>query len=293
MKPAVEWISRPSRPSELFPSNLATRSSGSWIRSSVEPSTNSPGCRMNGRSASISTSSVSSSCGSLTSMYAYRALWKTRKKRSTRTSTLDGWSSARSYGSIPIRPSSISRAMVRSERTTPRFYGSLHGALRRSRRPRSRDRVLRARTARVRGLAGVHARDDGRPSTRRRRRGCRRGRDVHGDRPPAAGGPSARRLVHARLLLAAPRGAHVVHRAAADEGVARLPSLGLRERGARPRAAPAGPDARRGRRARPAPSHLRHLEAARRPALGRPDRRLARPVPASPLQARPDERLDG
>ena len=36
-------------------------------------------------------------------------------------STLEGWSSAGSYGSMPIRPSSISRAMVRSERTTPRF----------------------------------------------------------------------------------------------------------------------------------------------------------------------------
>ena len=46
MNPAVEWISRPRRPSELFPSRRATRSSGSVMRSSVEPSTNSPGWRM-------------------------------------------------------------------------------------------------------------------------------------------------------------------------------------------------------------------------------------------------------
>ena len=47
-------------------------------RSSVEPSTNSPGWRMNGSSPSISRSSVSPSCGCLTSMYGYRALWNTR-----------------------------------------------------------------------------------------------------------------------------------------------------------------------------------------------------------------------
>src|SRR4051794_3578288 len=122
MKPAVEWISSPRRPSELFPSNRATKSSGSDTTSSVEPSTNSPGWRMNGSSSCTSTSSVSASCGCLTSMYGYRALWKTRKYRSTRTSTLDGWSRASSYGSIPMRPSPMSRAMVRSLRTTPRFF---------------------------------------------------------------------------------------------------------------------------------------------------------------------------
>ena len=62
MKPAVEWIRSPRRPRELLPSSLATRSSGSFTRSSVEPSTNSPGWRMNAVSSSISTSSVSSSC---------------------------------------------------------------------------------------------------------------------------------------------------------------------------------------------------------------------------------------
>src|SRR3954449_9045497 len=63
MNPAVEWISRPSRPSELLPSSRATRSSGSVTRSSVWPSTNSPGWRMNGSSPSTSTGSVSSSIG--------------------------------------------------------------------------------------------------------------------------------------------------------------------------------------------------------------------------------------
>ena len=48
MKPAVEWVSRPRRPSELLPSRRAATSSGSVTSSKVEPSTNSPGCRMNG-----------------------------------------------------------------------------------------------------------------------------------------------------------------------------------------------------------------------------------------------------
>ena len=137
-------------------------------------------------------------------------------------------------------------------------------------RSAARDRLLRARTARVRRLARVHAGDDARPPARRRRGGHRRGRDLHGDRPPAAGRPSARRVVHARLVLAAPRPADAVRRAAADEGVARLPPLGVRERRARPRAPPGRPLARRGRRARAAPGHLRHLEAPRRSAVGRP-----------------------
>ena len=43
MKPAVEWVSRPSRPSDDLPSSRPARSSGSVQSSSVEPSTNSPG----------------------------------------------------------------------------------------------------------------------------------------------------------------------------------------------------------------------------------------------------------
>src|SRR4051794_11327804 len=128
-KPAVEWISRPSRPRLDFPSSRATRSSGRRTRSSVDPSTNSPGCRMNGSCSSISTSSVRS-CSFLTSMNDARLLRKTRKRRSTRTSTLDGCSSDESYGSISIRPSSSRRWIVLSERTMRRFYGVDAGGFR-------------------------------------------------------------------------------------------------------------------------------------------------------------------
>ena len=48
MNPAVECVSRPSRPSDDLPSSRPARSSGSVHRSSVDPSTNSPGCRTNG-----------------------------------------------------------------------------------------------------------------------------------------------------------------------------------------------------------------------------------------------------
>ena len=43
MKPAVECVSSPSRPSDDLPSSRPARSSGSVTSSSVEPSTNSPG----------------------------------------------------------------------------------------------------------------------------------------------------------------------------------------------------------------------------------------------------------
>ena len=69
-KPAVEWISRPRRPSDDLPSRRATRSSGNATRSRVAPSTNSPGCRMNGSSASASTRLVSSDKSCLTSIPA-------------------------------------------------------------------------------------------------------------------------------------------------------------------------------------------------------------------------------
>ena len=48
MKPAVEWVSRPRRPSDDLPSSRPARSSGSETVSYVDPRTNSPGCRMNG-----------------------------------------------------------------------------------------------------------------------------------------------------------------------------------------------------------------------------------------------------
>ena len=58
--------------------------------SSVEPSTNSPGCSTNGSSPAGSTSVVRSSCCCAGSMWVYRALLNTRKNRSSRTSMLEG-----------------------------------------------------------------------------------------------------------------------------------------------------------------------------------------------------------
>jgi hypothetical protein len=51
------------------------------------------------------------------------ALWKTRKRESTRTSMLDGCTRPSSKGSMTMRPASISDLMVVSLRTTvPRVY---------------------------------------------------------------------------------------------------------------------------------------------------------------------------
>src|SRR2546428_6043102 len=123
MKPAVLWISSPSRPSELFPSTRETTSSERRMRSRVEPSTNSPGCRMNASISATSTSSVMSSSGRARSMYAWRLERKTRKKRSRRMSTLAGWTQDGSKGSMPIRPDAIAARMSRSESTTVAKYG--------------------------------------------------------------------------------------------------------------------------------------------------------------------------
>ncbi|CAM5430520.1 hypothetical protein STENM327S_04962 [Streptomyces tendae] len=71
MNPAVECVTSPSRPSELFPSSREARSSGS-VMTYVLASTNSPGCRMNGSSPSGSTSRVRSTCSTEGSMCGYR-----------------------------------------------------------------------------------------------------------------------------------------------------------------------------------------------------------------------------
>ena len=62
MKPAVEWVSRPSRPSEDLPSSRPARGSGRVTCSNVEPSTNSPGCSTKAPSVATSTRLVNSSC---------------------------------------------------------------------------------------------------------------------------------------------------------------------------------------------------------------------------------------
>src|SRR6266536_4067209 len=126
--PAVEWVSSPSRPNDDFPSSRAARSGGMPIISSVEPSTNSPGCRMRASSGLTSTSSVSPSMGSLTSMKGWRALWKTRKRLSRRTSMLDGCSACSSNGSTTSRPAAIASRRLRSERITTRLRGVRAGS---------------------------------------------------------------------------------------------------------------------------------------------------------------------
>lgn len=58
--------------------------------SSVEPSTNSPGCSTNGSPLVGSTALVNSSWRCAGSMWVYRVLLNTRNMQSSRTSTLDG-----------------------------------------------------------------------------------------------------------------------------------------------------------------------------------------------------------
>ena len=76
-------------------------------------------------------------------------------------------------------------------------------------------------------------------------------------------------------------GARPVHGRSEHAGVARLPPLGVRERGARPRAAPGRLHARRGRRSRARAAALRRLDARGRARLAR---RRTRPR----VQGRPD-----
>src|SRR3954451_23930364 len=119
MKPAVECVRRPSRPSDDLPSSRAATSSGSVTSSYVDASTNSPGCSTNGSEGATSTSRGSSGCSSAGSMTAYLWLSNSRKYRSIRTSTLDGCTISLSYGSRTPRPPSISARMSRPESNTP------------------------------------------------------------------------------------------------------------------------------------------------------------------------------
>src|SRR6266542_2377999 len=123
MNPAVLWMRSPSRPRLLLPSTRDTTSSERRMRSRVEPSTNSPGWRMNASVSATSTSSVMSSRGLARSMYAWRLERKTRKNRSRRMSTLAGCTQDGSKGSMPMRPDAIAARMSRSESTTAAKYG--------------------------------------------------------------------------------------------------------------------------------------------------------------------------
>src|SRR5881628_1859321 len=156
-KPAVLWMSNPSRPRLDFPSTRATRSFARRRRSRVEPSTNSPGWRMNGSRSFTSTSSVMSSRGFARSMYGCLLERNTRKNRSRRMSTDAGCTHVGSNGSMPIRPDAMAARMSRSDRTTTAKYG-LRGARHREHGapqlwPRAHEQV-RVRQLRLREAPG-------------------------------------------------------------------------------------------------------------------------------------------
>ena len=99
MKPAVEWVRMPRRPSELLPSRRAAIVASSFTYSHVEPSANSPGCRIHGSSDLTSNCSVSSPWFSAGSTYVYAWLLNRRKKRSNRTSIDAGCTISGVHGS--------------------------------------------------------------------------------------------------------------------------------------------------------------------------------------------------
>ena len=134
--------------------------------------------------------------------------------------------------------------------------------------------------------------DHARASAWGRRGGRRRGRDVHGRRPSASGRPAARRLVHTRLVLAAPRTGFASLPGAGDGGLERLPPLGFRERGPRSRASSGRAVAGGRRRPRASPRDLRLVDALRRAPVDRAAPAVASGLSGPSLQARPDERLE-
>src|SRR5699024_11459789 len=118
IKPAVEWVKRPRRPREDLPSRRPARSLGRVNFSKVAASTNSPGCSTKDSPSGTSTSVVKSGMSRLGSMWVYFELLKTRKYLSMRTSTLDGWISSGSKGSMPRRPASMAARISLSDRST-------------------------------------------------------------------------------------------------------------------------------------------------------------------------------
>ena len=180
-KPAVEWMSNPRRPSDDLPSRRATRSSGTATRSRVEPSTNSPGWRMNGSSPlpGTSTSSVSSSRFCFTSMCPRAWFLNTRKKRSRRRSIDDGCNEFGPSGSMMMRPASSCSRRVRSDKIT--------GILQHSAWRAGVSGQRRGRPRRVRFDQG------GRQGGRRRRRATRVGRRGRLARLPSSGGDTTGR----------------------------------------------------------------------------------------------------
>ena len=159
-------------------------------------------------------------------------------------------------------------------------------------------RGLRARRPRPHGLLRLRAQDHGdRRCTAAASEG--RGEDVTyeagGPRRPAGrrAGARAGGRVHVRLLLRAPRDARHSSRATRpSRRLPPLPALGLRVRGARPRAAPGRHVAARAARPHGRAGHVRRLLADGRAADDRPGHAPARRLPGAALQARRDAGLD-
>src|SRR3989344_8997921 len=86
---AVECTTIPNLQSDERPSNRANKSSGKVNDSIVVASTKSPGCKINGWLAGITTSSIMSEASFLSrgSMYGYRLCLKMRKEFPRRKST--------------------------------------------------------------------------------------------------------------------------------------------------------------------------------------------------------------
>lgn len=114
---AVEWIMRPRRPSVDLPSSLPRMSSGTAMRSSVVPSTNWPGCRTNWPPSGTSMGSVSSGWSVVGSMNVCVELRKILKLEPGERPPRAGWTSARSSGSMTMRPCASSSLMSRSDST--------------------------------------------------------------------------------------------------------------------------------------------------------------------------------
>ena len=131
----VDEQAEPARASSSPRAAPRGRRGAGCARASSRARTRPGGGRTDAR-PSTSTSSVSSSCSTLTSMNGYRLLWKTRKNRSTRTSTLDGWSS-----DVVVR---VDLDPALGEAAGDRRVGEDHGAIL---RPRLRIRRTLLRSA--------------------------------------------------------------------------------------------------------------------------------------------------
>ncbi|CAA9511478.1 MAG: hypothetical protein AVDCRST_MAG13-2807, partial [uncultured Solirubrobacteraceae bacterium] len=163
------------------------------------------------------------------------------------------------------------------------------------RRAAARDRGLRARPPRARRVERLHARVDPHPPAGRGRGGHRGGRLLRrgrSGRPAARGpGPAARGLLDPRDLLRPPGDAGPVARAPGARAVRPVPGVGLRVRGAGPRAAPGAPAPARRARARAAAPALRGVPAPRRARVARPAAGPPGPLSRPAVQAGPDHGL--